>query len=173
MGARAAECPDIEAFGAEGRDQGRIVDLGIVGQGHDRGAAVGMQQGQGVVRPGVGQLDTGEAQIRGEGAARIDHRHRVAGKARHGDERLRYVHGTHHHHPERGIEDLDEDAAPLPVDGGAAIVPDRLEGCLECFLVEGQAAARTAVRDEGLLARLEVGRKRRRPLAGTRFLQAP
>ena len=70
VGFLRTERPDIEAIGFEGRDQRRVVQLRVVGEGHHRRAEIGLQRGEGLVRPIGAELDAGKALIGRKGAAR-------------------------------------------------------------------------------------------------------
>ena len=59
-------------IGSEGRDQGRIVELGVMGQGDHRRAGVGRKTFQCRVGPAPVDLDIGEAFGRRPGTARIN-----------------------------------------------------------------------------------------------------
>src|SRR3546814_4084707 len=75
MSPLAAQRADIEGFRAQRHGERRIVELRIVSQGDNGGAAVGCERRQRVVRPFLRQRDAGKAFRCREGAARRSEEH--------------------------------------------------------------------------------------------------
>src|SRR6266851_1238454 len=146
VGFARAQRADIEGLRAQGGGQRGIVELGIVRQSDDRGAAVGPQHRHGIVRPFGRESDAGKAQLAGEGAARIDDRDRVAGERR--------------HLGQRRVENLDEDRAARRFDGRRAVVADGYLDGRDCSWIEGEIAFSFRALNEGLKTGFEVGRER-------------
>ena len=78
--ARRAECADIEAVGLECQLQGLVVDVADMGQRYHGRIGVEADLGQDVLRPFGVDGDSRKPLGRGEGRARIDHLHLVAGE---------------------------------------------------------------------------------------------
>ena len=122
MGAAAAQRSDVEGREiAKAGDQGRIVELRIVGQGHDRGARVRSERRQRFVGPFVRQGDLGKSLAAREGSPRIHHDDLVARHRGHRHEHLRNVDGTDHHEPQRWIEHVHEDRAGTGLDAAGSV----------------------------------------------------
>ena len=81
VGARRAEAAEVEDGRAQRRRDRRVVELGVVGQGDDGGAGVEPELGERGVGPVVDEPGVREAGRAGEGLARVDDRHVVAGDA--------------------------------------------------------------------------------------------
>ena len=131
MGPLAAEGRDIEGLGSQRQIERRIVELGVVGQRHDRRARVRLQFLHRLVGPVGAHVDPREAGIARERPPRIDHGDVIAREARHRHQDLRDVHRADHDQAQRRVEDLDEewpgigwnrDTFVAPVGG-----PDRLQ----------------------------------------------
>ena len=94
VGLSAAEGADIEYVRPQRGLQGGIIELGIVRERHDGGAAIELHGCHRLVRPLADELYVGKAGIGGEGAARVDDGDGIAGQRRHWRQRLRDMHGA-------------------------------------------------------------------------------
>ena len=106
--APAADRADIERIRLDRFQQGQVVELGIVRQGHHASAPVGFESRDHVVRH-VGQHG-GAGDVPGAAVflARIAHRHREAAEQRHGRQVFRQLSGADQQHPVFGSEGVDD-----------------------------------------------------------------
>ena len=102
-----------------------------MGQGDDRGSAVGAQRFESLIGPIVGQGDAGKAPVHGERASGIDDGHRITGQRRHRRQRLGNVNRADDHEAFRGGEDMDEEFAVIGDDGGALVLGQRFPHAVE------------------------------------------
>ena len=146
MGAARAERADIEAVRAQRRGQRRVVELWVMGQGHDRRARGRAAAVRAPRRAIPGQLDPRETRLGGEGIARVDNCHRVVDHRQHLHQRLRDVHRAYDKAAPRRGEHLDEDRAPPEVSmrAVAAGAPRFAQGAerrvVECQIAFGGGA---------------------------------
>ncbi len=77
MGFREPQRADIEAVALKGVQQRRIIDLGIMRDGDERGVVIDVERRQRHVRPFGDQRHVGKALGTGKGGARVHHRHVV------------------------------------------------------------------------------------------------
>ena len=186
MRALGAERADIEGVRAQRHGERGIVELGIMGQGHHRGAAVGLEALQRLVRPFGRDGDTGKALVAGEGGARIDHGHEIARQRRHPRHRLRDVDGAHQDAAQARVEHLDEDrrrrvstvrcdprrargARPRAASSSSAISPDAVPSSMKLCCPVLRSVRSAALRPSRLAASARwrrasfIRRARRRP----------
>lgn|GEM_PF-5130779 len=117
----AAQGADIERRRMQGPVERRIVELGIVGQRHQRRARVSLDLSQCFIRPAPVDAEAGEALDLGERSARINDQDIVAREACELRQRLCDMYRTDQNQPERRVEHLDEDRAGCRLETFAAV----------------------------------------------------
>jgi hypothetical protein len=152
----AAEAADVEGVAAERGLEGGVVELGVVREGDDRGAAIELEPGERLVGPEGDARDAGETGLGREGCARVDDDDLEAGERRHLRERLRHVDGADHDEPERRVERRQEDRRAGDLDGEALVAGGGVARCVK--ELGGDSFRRGLVRvEEPLLAGREGG----------------
>lgn len=101
MSSLRAECTDVKARGAERRGKRRIIQFGIMCQGHERAARTERRTRQRFIRPFVREPALWKSLRGRERRSRVDDENIVARQTRHGDESLCDVHGSDHDELER------------------------------------------------------------------------
>ena len=119
MGFPRAQRADIEAIAREGMQQRRIVDLGIVRHGDERGVMIDIERRQRHVGPFRDQRHVGKALGACEGRARIHHRHVVIERARQRRQRLADMDRADDHEPRGRRVDVEEKLLAAALDHAA------------------------------------------------------
>ena len=111
MIAPGAQRADVEAVRAHGELQRLVVDMADVRQRHDGGVGIEPDLRDGVLRPLGVEADAGKARLGGEGGARIDHHHLVAGDLHELRQDLADVRGADDEHARRRHHRVQEHLA--------------------------------------------------------------
>ncbi len=118
----AAQRADVRCGRAQRLVERRVVELGIVGQGHQRGPPIGRDLGEGEIRPAGIDPEPDEALAFSKRGVRIDEQNLVARESADARQWLRDVYGADQDQLERRMEHLDEDRPRSRVEPLAAIL---------------------------------------------------
>src|ERR1700730_4449383 len=155
--AARAESADVEAVRTQRRGQRRVVDLRVMGQGHDRRAAIRLQPFERFVGPFLRQLDIREPRLRRERSAGVDDGHGIVCHREHPGQRLRDMHRTNDEAAMEWREDFYEDTAGPSLDGPVAAGTPSLAHPVERRLVERQIPLGMLALEQQLPARSQIG----------------
>lgn len=150
----------------------RIIQLGIVGQGDDGGAAVDRELVQRVVGPFAVHGDAGKARVGRESPARIDHDHVVSRQRRHRRQGLRDVDGADDDDPQRRVERVDEQSGVADLHDAAAVLAEEAAHFGQLLPVKAEAAVGDVIVDQRLEAGAQVRDQGHRAFLGARPDQA-
>jgi len=112
---------DVEGRRTQSPVERRIVELGIVGQRHQRRARISLYLGQCFIRPAPVDAEPGEALDLGECRARINDQDIVARQICELRQGLCDMYRIDQNQPERRVEYLDEDGAGCRLETFAAV----------------------------------------------------